>query len=101
MVLQFTMHHQQRAMTKREGQLQLVIVLMADQEVACGTEAHGGDGWVLAQLGLIIGMPADFVLPIAIPVEQDTVECQPCAFLHLLPDGEQGLIPWVGGRPDA
>src|SRR5690606_19224536 len=65
---------QQRAMSKLQGMLDALMPLAAQIETPGTAKIERSHQWVMAQLRLIVTVPAHGVLAIAVIVEQHTVQ---------------------------
>ena len=69
-------------MRELDTRLQFLPFLMLELEGPGAPKADRGDDGPLAKLRLVIGVPGDAVLPVAVAVEQDAVEDDSRRRLH-------------------
>lgn len=95
-------HDQHTAVVEGETQGGLgALVAMSQLETTTRTEAHGSDHGEPAQFGLVITVPADAVLAIAVMVGQHGIEMCVAESLHLRLDFEQRQRPGQGRESDS
>lgn len=100
-LLQGAAHDQQGAMVQGDGDLLLRGAVAAQDKIPAHAEIGRGNDGLRAQLGLIIGMPGQVVLAVAVPVDQHAVEGFPGQLLDGLLEMEQALVPRGGLGGDA
>ena len=76
------MHDQQIAVGKGQCFPVSGVLPMSQTEIACGSQRQGCDRLAVVDLGLIIGMPAHAIVPMAVEVEQAAVEISATGVNH-------------------
>lgn len=87
------LHPKQTAIAQPDFEFLCRIFHFPDKKIALSTQTHGSYNRIWAKLRLIIAMPAHTVLPVAVIVNQHSIEAGSCGLLQPLADGFGGPMP--------
>lgn len=97
MVLHIALHQQQRARLQMDGKFVVCFGFVLEIEPAGGAKTHRCNAGVGSELFFVIGVPAHFVAPIAVEIEQYTIEARTIGeTFNACFDGEEAGCPRKG-----